>query len=332
MKQTAGIMGSINQYRVGLLFAIVLFFFTGNGYAQNPGAPTPAQLGAEIHELEGRLARPHITAAERHDALVRLARLRQLSGDLAGAAENWLDAAAANPSDDAALVTGAYCLAAIGEWERALWAIHPLLTSGRQGTPLIQAHYLDASLRARISGDISLLTSLAENPLFAPLHPLIYYTLWRITSENPGIAEAGSAERWESRLLAEFPQSPEARAANPANTESIVQGPVWMLFPGTASPATQPAPVAPAPRPSSAVPAPGASAAGAVLQTGIFSREVNANSQADALRRAGFTATVTRRLVNGAEHWAVTVPAGQDSNRTAQELARAGFESFLVRN
>ncbi|MCL2044257.1 MAG: SPOR domain-containing protein [Treponema sp.] len=326
MMQTAGILGSINHYRIGKLFAIILFLAAGNGYAQNPGLISSWQLGAEILELEGRLSQPRITASERHEALVRLARLRQLSGDLAGAAENWLDAAAANQSDDAALVAGAYCLAAIGEWERALWAINPLLASGRQGMPLIQAHYLDASLRARITGDVSLLASLADNPLFAPLHPLILYTLWRITDENPSFAPEGSAQRWESRLRAEFPQSPEARASSSGTTESIVQGPIWMLFPGmTTTPSASRTP-------SAAPPAAMTGTTGPVLQTGVFSREANAQGQAEALRRAGFTAFVTSRMVNGVEHWAVTVPAGQDSNRTSQELTRAGFDSFLVRN
>jgi hypothetical protein len=68
------------------------------------------------------------------------------------------------------------------------------------------------------------------------------------------------------------------------------------------------------------------------LQTGVFSREANARTQAENLRKAGFTASITRKMVNGTEHWAVTVPAGQDTNRTIQELKRAGFDSFPVRN
>ncbi|MCL2128236.1 MAG: SPOR domain-containing protein, partial [Treponema sp.] len=69
-----------------------------------------------------------------------------------------------------------------------------------------------------------------------------------------------------------------------------------------------------------------------VLQTGVFSREANARSQAEALRKAGFSASVSPKAVNGAEHWAVTVPGGQDSAKTAQELKKAGFDSFPVRS
>jgi cell division septation protein DedD len=68
-----------------------------------------------------------------------------------------------------------------------------------------------------------------------------------------------------------------------------------------------------------------------MLQTGAFSREANARAQAEALRKAGFTATVSRRLVNGAEDWVVRVPAGQNPNKTIQDLKKAGFDSFPVK-
>jgi hypothetical protein len=52
---------------------------------------------------------------------------------------------------------------------------------------------------------------------------------------------------------------------------------------------------------------------------------------AERLQRAGFTPAISRKPVNGAEHWVVTVPGGPDPNKTAQDLARAGFDSFAVR-
>jgi hypothetical protein len=52
---------------------------------------------------------------------------------------------------------------------------------------------------------------------------------------------------------------------------------------------------------------------------------------AERLQGAGFTPTISRKPVNGAEHWIVTVPAGPDPNKTAQDLKRAGFDSFPVR-
>ncbi|MDR1858758.1 MAG: SPOR domain-containing protein [Treponema sp.] len=340
-------MGSTRRGWAGALFAAALLVALGNRlYPQS--AASSGQLGTEIQRLEQRLSQAGISPAERHDASVRLARLLQLSGNIAGAAAGWLDAAAASPQDDAALVAGAYCLAAVGEWERSLQTLSPLIASGRRGQPLLQARYLDACLRARISGNVSALGGLAQDQEFAGLHPLIYYTLWRIIAENPGIFTEGGAESWRSRLVAEFPNSPEARAANPEKTGALVsaaQNPVWMLFPG----AGDPSPVAPAvsvaanspgASPSvpsaaapSATPAPNATPAStAVLQTGAFSREANARGQAEALRNAGFPATVSRKIVNNAEHWAVTVPAGQDASRTREALKRAGFDSFPVRN
>ena len=293
-------------------------------FAQNSGAD-PGQLGAEITAIERRL-NAGLSPAERHDALVRLARLRQLSGDITAAAACWLDAAAADPSDDAALTAGAFCLAAVGEWDTALLTIRPLLASGRQGLPVLQARYLEASLNARVSGNVSALAGLAGDPEFAAIHPLVHYTLWRIIAENPGVSPAGSAEVWKARLLAEFPQSPEARAANPGkNTATAIKevpSPIWLLFPG--NPVEQP-------RSAPAVPAVPASAP-VVLQTGVFSREANARAQADTLQKAGFSAAVSRRPVNGVDHWAVTVAAGQNVNQTIQDLKKAGFDSFPVKN
>ena len=324
-------MGSTRRGRAGGLFAAALLLALGSRlYPQS--AASSGQLGTEIQRLEQRLSQAGISSTERHDASVRLAQLLQLSGNIAGAATRWLDAAAASPQDDEALVAGAFCLAAVGEWDRSLSTIRPLLASGRRDQPALQARYLDACLRARLSGNVSALSGLAQDQEFAGLHPLIYFTLWRIIIENPG-----SAESWRSRLIAEFPNSPEARAASSGRTGtsvSAVQNPVWMLFPGTGD-SISVVPTAPSAAPPSA-PTPSAAASGAasgtVLQTGLFGREANARGQAEALRNAGFSATVSRKMVNNAEHWAVTVPAGQNTTRTIQELKRAGFDSFPVRN
>jgi len=318
------------------LFATLLLAGMGL-YAQN----NPGQLGIEIQAIEQTLARSGASSAERHDALVRLAQLRQLSGNIAEAAASWLDAAAADPSDAAALTSGAYCLAAIGEWEKAALALRPLLASGGTGPVMLQAWFLDACLRAWSSADVSALNALAGHPDFAAMRPLIYYTLWQTKGTD-------NAEMWKARLLAEFPQSPEARAANPVNDKdapvvSVVQSPLWQLLPGkavAAAPAT-PAPAksapvaAPTPAASSAPAKPAASSApaasGVILQTGLFSREANARAQSEALRKAGFTALITRKLVNGTEYWVVTVPAGSDQRKAIADLKKAGFDSFPVK-
>jgi len=304
-------------------------------WAQSPW-PDPWQFGTEILNLEQKLANPAISAYERYEALVRLARLKQLSGNISGAAVNWLDAAAVNPNDDSALVAGAYCLTAIGEWERAYAAIQPLLSSARRGPAVLQAFYLDAYLKTLSSANASPLAALAADPAFASLRPMVYYTLWQILVRNPKISGSGSADSWKTRLITEFPGSPEALIANAGNSGasiSAVQSPMWLLFPGApVSGSTAPAnrPTTPAQTVPSSRPEPPVSVT--VLQTGVFSTEANARAQVESLRKAGFTGTISRKLVNGAERWAVTVPAGPNTNKTIQDLKKAGFDSFPVKS
>lgn len=331
---TKAIMVLINTHR-GMALAIALLLAAGPLHAQD----APDQLGAEIQALEQKLAAAK-TTSEQHGALVRLAQLRQLSGNIAGAAVNWLDAAAADPYDAAAPVAGAYCLAATGEWEKAFAVLRPLLVSGRGGPAILRAWFLDACLRAWAAGDASALEALADNQDFAALRPMIYYTLWQAHARNPRISGTGSAERWKSRLLLEYPQSPEARASTTENQKgspviSAVQSPLWLLPPqgaGSTITGAKPAPqsTAPQPAPQPKTPPP-AAPPGIVLQTGLFSREANAHVQLEALRKAGFPAEISRKTVNGVVYWIVTVPAGQDSRKTTADLKAAGFDSFQIR-
>jgi cell division septation protein DedD len=322
-----------------ILIVIILFLFMRmEQWAQSPWPGPglgpglgPWQFGTEILNLEQKLANPNISAFERYEALVRLARLMQLSGNIPSAAARWLDAAAVNPNDENALVAGAYCLTAIGEWEKAYAAIQPLIASTRREPAVLQAFYLDAYLKTLTSTNASPLVALASDPGFASLHPTVYYTLWQILARNPNISGAGSADSWKARLIAEYPGSPEALIAGSRNPSiSAIQSPMWLLFPGApvqgSTPSRPPAPAQTTPSPKP-VNAPSAG----VLQTGVFSSEANARNQIEALRKAGFTATVSRKLVNGAERWAVTVPAGQNQNKTIQDLKKAGFDSFPVK-
>ena len=335
--------------------AAALVFQGARLSAQSTGAP----LGTEIQNLEQILQ--SVSGSRRHDALTRLARLRQLSGDIERAAENWLEAATADPPqfDGNALVSGVYCLVAIGEWEAAAAALEPLLRSDGQEPFMLHARYLDACIQAWSRSDSAALSALAENPRYAPLRPAVYYTLWRIAEGMPGAGNdahtgaSGGAERagdWKTRLVTEFPQSPEARiaagetggagdgaaGANPAAIRAAVR-PLWLLLPGRggvelSAPVPAPAveievsPAVPAP---AATPAPAPEAAESrTLQTGLFRSEANARAQAEQLRNAGFSPTISRRTVNADTLWAVTVPAGADINRTIRELKSAGFDSF----
>ena len=318
-----------------LIYAAALCFSGGMISHAQSAAPPGLPVGTEMESLEKKLGRADLSGAERHEALIRLARLRQLSGDVEGAARSWLEAAAALSGAEAderagrALVTGAACLAAIGEWDEAAAALAPLLASGQQGPALLRARYVNACLAAWKSGDASALSALADDPGSAPLKSAIYYTLWKTAVDSSGPA---GAENWKVRLLAEFPRSPEGRIAT-AESEgasplvSAQPSPFWLLFPGRGgfsveTPSAVPAAALPA------VPPPASESAIRQLQTGLYRGEANARAQIDRLKDAGFSASLLRRQVNGAEYWAVTVPAGRDMTRTMLELKNAGFESF----
>jgi len=332
------------------LLALAFLFAGADLPAQNSGqggSASPSTLGAEIQALEQRLA-SSLPPVERHGVLVRLARLRQLSGNVAVAANLWLEAVAINPADDFARVAGAYGLAAIGEWERAIAVIQPLLAPGRSGPSVIRARYLDATLKAWIASDISCLIILAGDPEAAVLRPIIYYTLWWTVARDPATF-GDNAELWRQRLLTQYPRSPEARIAAPEASGTLpaisaIHSPLWLLLPGvpagtpTGVPegstladlmrSFTPSPDAPPQvTPPLAVTAPSPTHG---QQTGLFRSETNARNHAETLRRTGFTTMVSRRLVNGVEHWAVVVPA-ENPARTAHDLRIAGYDSFTVR-
>ena len=286
-------------------------------------------LEGEIQNVERTVNRQGISAVDRHDALIKLANLRQLSGDIEDAARNWLEAAVAIPGqvDDDALLACAYCLAAMGEWERAGTALEPLLTK------MPHARFLDTAIKAIQGGNLSALVSLADNPAYSQMKSEIYFLLWKLSKGQ---------EQWRQRLLTEFPQSPEARLAE--GTAVVKTSPFWLFVSRmdsltlienespvrsaavSVSPQSSPA-VSVSPQPS---PVAQANISGK-LQTGVYSKEENARIQADGLRRAGFSPSIEKRLVNNNEMWSVTVPSGTDQSRTIRELKSAGFDSFPLR-
>jgi len=297
-----------------LKILLILMITAGNIFAQSPGKNSseakPASgafLSVEIQNIEREIAKQGASAVERHSALVRLARLRQLSGDIEGAARNWLEAAGSVPGsvDDDALLSCAYCLTAMGEWERAAIALEPLLTKN------IRAFFLDTGIKAIQSGDSSALANIADNPAYSEIKHEILFLLWKI-SRN------AQAETWRRRLVSEFPQTPEGRLAMSSEQMVMAPSPFWFFINGLDSftllageQGTEPA----------------VTQNSAKVQTGVFSREANAQTEAENLRRAGFSPAIERR----GSMWAVTVPAGQDPNRTISDLKSAGFDSFLIR-
>jgi len=287
-------------------------------------------LEAEIQNIEGTAARQGVTSEERHDALVRLARLRQLSGDIEGAARNWLEAAAAIPGsvDDDALLSCAYCLAAMGEWDRAAAALAPLLSKSSR------ARFLNISITAIKTGNNSGLSAIADNGEYSGMKSEIYFMLWKTSG-------AEIAETWRRRLAAEFPQTPEGRLASGSASAVIVKpSPFWLFLSGLDSlplmenaqavsrPPSPASSVTVSPQPVvSQTPVSQSAAQTVKLQTGLFSRHDNAQAQMTSLRQAGFSPSIEQR----GEMWAVTVPAGTDQTRSIRELREAGFDSFPVR-
>jgi cell division septation protein DedD len=291
-------------------------------------------MAAEIQSIERKLADSKLAPAERKRALTNMARIFELSGNIEGAAEAWNEAAKAVPGtlDHQALLRGALCLSAVGEFDRAGAELRPVLSSPDRRL-LSNARFISAQIESLKTGRTEALISLMANPDFTEYKPGIYYSIWKISGDTAARA----------RLMEEFPQSPEARIARDSALEtapvSAAPTAMWLLAPGGAgfsiaqpssqgsqgsSPQSQRPPSQPTVTASS-------SAGGPVMfQTGLFSREENAQVLADRLRRAGFSPMVTKKTINGADHWAVGVAPGPDPSRTLILLRDKGFESFPV--
>jgi tetratricopeptide (TPR) repeat protein len=330
---------------------LVLLITLACAFGQRIFAQTGVSLEVELKNIEASANKQGVSAQEKHDALVRLARLRQISGDIEGAARNWLEAAAAIPGkvDDDALLSCAYCLAAMGEWDRAITALEPLQAKSPR------ARFLDTAVKAIKTGDTSVLSAIADNPEYSQLKAEILFVLWKT-------AKGDAPEKWRQRLIAEFPQTPEGRlAVNQSSSVVVRPSPFWLFAGGydsltvLASETPKETPAAQvtadtqktpafqvgasqanvsqpsAPQTNIVQPVPQAASSTARLQTGIFSRQANAQEQITNLKRVGFSPSIEQRIVNGNEMWAVTVPIGTDQGRTIRELRSAGFESFPVK-
>ncbi|MCL1993091.1 MAG: hypothetical protein FWG66_09095, partial [Spirochaetes bacterium] len=195
--------------RIAALVLSVLLFLAGSGFLYAQSAPgSPLDLAGEIQSIENAIRAQNLPLQERRDNLMRLARLRQLSGDLEGAATNWLEAAIVSPGviDPVPLLYCAFALAAMGEWERARAAIAPLLAPGFNAPELaLRARFLDGFIAA-VTGDTAPLAAMAANSGNGAILSEIYYVLWRTS-------EPAAAEAWRQRLVSRFPQSPEGRVA-----------------------------------------------------------------------------------------------------------------------
>ncbi|GHU81903.1 hypothetical protein FACS189468_5350 [Spirochaetia bacterium] len=355
-------MGLINHPQRGLKPLVCAFLLAaGFGkaalYGQNTG---PVLLTAEVQGIEKKLGDSSVPPIERRRALIRLARLFELSGNIEGAAQAWNEAAytESNNRDDDALLRSAACLIAMGELDRAESVVRTALFTNRDMRLILKARYLGAQIEAFRSGNPAALIALLNDGDYRDVKPGIYYTLWNITGNQD----------YRTRLLREFPGSPEALIARGPDftTVSVAPTAMWLLMPGGPSRSPAPAITLPGTAGSSGgssvgavtgVTLPGTIAAGGsgagsarapgnagtaqapsdqggavpvMLQTGLFSREENAQVMAGRIREAGFGVTITRRTVNGTGYWVVGVPPGPDYSRMILLLKDAGFEAFPV--
>jgi hypothetical protein len=316
------------------VFALIFLFISIKGVFSQEN---PVLLAAEIQSVQRKLSDSRLPPEERKGELVKMARLFELSGNTEGAAGAWSEAARAVPGnlDHNALLRSALCIAAMGEFEKAGAELAPVMGSSNRSL-LTRARFLHAQIESLRTGRTDALKSLLTLPDFAEYKPGIYYSIWKITGD--------AAER--RRLMEEFPQSPEARIAGENDSAAPLVGAaptaLWLLMgiqpaPSAAGapavsgapPRTSPASPAANPPPEDP-PAPSASSGPAMLQTGLFGREENARALAERLRSAGFSPLVTKKTVNGQEHWAVGVLPGADPSRTILLLKDKGFESFPV--
>ncbi|GHU12939.1 hypothetical protein FACS1894161_2210 [Spirochaetia bacterium] len=308
------------------LFLCFCFFLCGYRlYGQS------APFSAEIQNIEKKLS-SQLSPEDRNRSLRELARLLELSGSRESAARAWNEAALSLPARDYdAFLRCAVCLAGMGEFENAAAAARTAALS--QDTAIrSEALYVGGQIEAFRSGNTASLGVMLPDSAFAPFRPGIYYSIWKVSGETA----------FRTRLLSEFPGSPEALALKDGKAVSAAPTALWLL--GGLVPVVQVAAQDQPPEPQSApIPAtaslPPEIAGGvqqtaetipAMLQTGLFGREENAQALAGRLYNAGFVPIITQKIVNGTQFWAVGVPSGQDHNYTILLLKDKGFEAFPV--
>jgi tetratricopeptide (TPR) repeat protein len=325
-------MGSIDSRPSGgcrVLAALILSCLGLPLYAQETGS---SLLTAEIETLRKTLQSPEVTASGKREALTRLARFLTLSGNLEEAASTWFKASAAEPGKrgDMSLLKGVRCLIAMGQFDAAEEYVKTVLLTGEVWEVLVEARYLGAQIQAFKTGDGAVLDAFLKNPEYADKRPSTLYTLWRITGEDA----------YRVRLETGYPSSPEGRISRnvPAGQVQRASTAMWIFLSGREGIVlSEPSPVAGSIQPAAGrapdppdIASPAVSSGSGLLQTGLFSREENTSAMAERLKKAGFTARINRRWVNGTEYWAVGVPPGENMNDTIRALKNAGFESFPV--
>jgi tetratricopeptide (TPR) repeat protein len=299
----------------------------------------PSYLADAIQAELAKLTTAIIDAQERHDSYVQLARMLHLSGDIEGAAAAWENAVYANPElrDDTALVESAACYVSMGDWDKADSTVKLILLTVRDNKDISRrATHLNGQIEAFRHGNTTTLETIANNDEYSAFHPAAYYTLWQVSGKD----------EYKTKLLNKYPYSPEAYSImtnEDAPRVSALPSANWLLFPGGEE--FNPSPAEPAP-PSSQTQTPAKTAAatqnatstakragntgGQLLQTGIYTNKKNADSQADRLKTAGYSAAVSTHKINGRQYWTVSVriPSSSTQQTMIQRLKEHGFNAL----
>ena len=281
----------------------IIFLLVQGLYAQTQNVRI--FFSEEIENIEKKL-KTNISLNERRLVLTRRAQLFQLSGNIEGAAQAWMDLVSADRQNYGALIEGAFCFFAIGEMEKADTNIKTVLSSSRDRELLNKARYLNAQIEAFQNNSFSSLVELSRDSAYEKYRPAIYYTLWRLSD----------IEGYKNQLISEYPSSPEALIVRDlsSNRIAVLPSAMWIFFPG---------------RGNLIIENDGAEKTPVALQTGVFSREENAQKFALELKTAGFEAAVNLSD-EGESNWLVIVQVGSDANQTINMLKDKGFDFLPI--
>jgi hypothetical protein len=260
---------------------------------------------SELERL-GRLVRAAEKDADKRSYLVRMAKLYQLSGDTEGAASAWQSAAFAGERDDECLMEAAFCFAAIGAFDKANANARIILLAG-DSCFTAKARFLMAETEAFNRGDTAPIIALLSNPVYEAYKPVIYYTVWKLAGNN----------LYKTRLISEYPTSPEALACQDARAVSVFPSPLWILSAKNDDTAVSNQQRKPA--------------EGFVLQAGLFSEEANAKALVGKIKQAGFPVESVPTTRNSKRYWAVIVTAENNINAAISRLKALGFDAFPVK-
>jgi hypothetical protein len=286
----------LQKTKIKAFFCYVLVFFPAFSfvYAQN--------VESELERL-GRLARSTTSDGEKRSHLVRMAKLSHLSGDIEGAATAWQSAAFTGKRNDEYLMEAAFCFAAIGNFDKANANARMVLLAG-DSCLAIKARFLMAEIEVFNRGDTAPIISLLSDPIYEAYKSVIYYTVWKLTGNNV----------YKTRLLSEYPTSPESLACQGAGAVSAFPSPLWILSAKNNDTAL---PIQPT--------------GGLLLQAGLFSEEANAKALTEKIKQAGFSVEYIPRTRDNKRYWAVIVSTEDNINAAMSRLKALGFDVFPVK-